>query len=297
MTSFLFYYANMRMSTNAANAFAVFARFAYLYNFMKFILGTKQEMTQVWQGDTVVAVTRIQAGPCTVVQAKTNEKDGYEAVQIGYGTRKEKNINKAQKGHNQKLGNFRWLREFRVEGADLKKGDKIAVDTFEPGDKVNVIGISKGKGFQGVVRRYGFKGQAKTHGNKDQLRMPGSIGATGPAHVFKGQKMPGRMGGEQTTVTNLEIIEIDEKNSSLLIKGAVPGARNGLILVSGDGELKLVESKESKAESKPEENVKDKKEEKEPKKTEEAPKAEEKKEKKPATEEKKGDNKNESKEK
>lgn len=206
---------------------------------MKFILGKKLDMTQVWQGDQVVAVTRVQAGPCTVVQSKSDDKDGYEAVQLGFGERNKKNINKPQQGHMKKLGNFRWLREFRVEGADLKPGDNITVDTFESGDKIKVTGVSKGKGFQGVVRRYGFKGQAKTHGTKDQMRMPGSAGATGPAHVFKGQKMPGRMGNDRTSIANLEVIEVDQENNILSIKGAIPGARNGLILISGEGELKI----------------------------------------------------------
>jgi len=196
-------------------------------------------MTQVWQEEDVAAVTRLQVRICAVVQVKTKEKDGYSAVQLGFGERKEKNIKKPQKGHMKGLGSFQCLREFRVEDTKLKRGDRIGADTFTAGDMVQVTATSKGKGFQGVVKKYGFKGQSKTHGNKDQLRMPGSIGATGPAHVFKGQKMPGRMGGEQVTTKNLEIIKVDVKNNILLIKGAVPGARNGLVLISGEGELKI----------------------------------------------------------
>ncbi len=208
---------------------------------MKFLLGKKIDMTQVWQGGRVAAVTKVKAGPCVVVQIKDEKKDGYRAVQIGFGRKKEKNISKPQKGHLKNLNNFRYLREFRVNDEKINKGDKIDVGIFEPGDKIKVVGISKGKGFAGVVKRYGFHGQDKTHGNKDQLRMPGSIGATGPAHVFKGQRMPGRMGGGRVTVPNLEVAEIDKENNILLIKGAIPGARNGLLLISGEGELKIKE--------------------------------------------------------
>jgi len=207
---------------------------------MKFLLGKKIDMTQVWKDNKVIGVTRVQAGPCTVVQSRNNGKDGYEAVQIGFGDRKEKNIKKPQKGHLKKLGNFRYLREFRIalnaskdaKERQLNVGDVIDVSAFEAGDSIQVTGVSKGKGFQGVVKRHGFHGQDKTHGTKDQVRMPGSIGATGPAHVFKGQKMPGRMGNDKTTIKNLEIVEVDKENNILLIKGAVPGARNGLILIS-----------------------------------------------------------------
>ena len=211
-------------------------------------------MTQVWQGDVVVPVTRVQAGPCTVIQVKDEKKDGYKAVQVGYGEKKEKNIAKPQKGHTKGLGNFRYLREFRIDDENIKKGGKIDVSMFEAGDKVKVTGVSKGKGFQGVVKKYGFKGQSKTHGTKDQLRMPGSIGATGPAKVFKGKKMPGRMGGDRTTVANLEIIKVDKEKNELLIKGAVPGARNSLVLILGDGALKVVT--QQKTETKKEKDLK-----------------------------------------
>ncbi|RLC38321.1 50S ribosomal protein L3, partial [Candidatus Falkowbacteria bacterium] len=195
---------------------------------------------QVWQGEDAVAVTRLQVGSCVVVQKKTKEKDGYSAVQLGFGERKEKNIKKPQKGSMKGLGNFMYLREFSVENEELKRGDKIEINSFMAGDIVQTTAVSKGKGFQGVVKRHGFKGQSKTHGTKDQLRMPGSIGATGPAHVFKGQKMPGRMGGGQVTTKNLEIIKVDIKNNVLSVKGAVPGARNGLVLISGEGDLNIV---------------------------------------------------------
>ncbi len=218
-------------------------------------------MTQVWKDDKVLAVTKIVAGPCSVTQVKNNESDGYSAIQLGFGEKKEKNINKPQKGHLKNLSNFRYLREFRVEGsADLKRGDKIDLESFVSGDSAQVTSISKGKGFQGVVKRHGFKGTKKTHGNKDQLRMPGSIGATGPAHVFKGTRMGGRMGGDQVTIKNQEIIEVDIENNLILIKGAVPGARNSLVLISAEGDLKLIE--ELKVETKEEETKKEKVEEK-----------------------------------
>ena len=143
-----------------------------------------------------------------------------------------------------------FLREFRDENIEVKEGDVIDVSTFEAGDKIAVTGISKGRGFQGVVKRYGFHGQTTSHGTKDQVRMPGSAGATGPAHVFKGQKMPGRMGADRVTVTNLEIIEVDQANNTLLIKGAIPGAKSGLILIAGKGQLKTIVKKEKTEEVK-----------------------------------------------
>ena len=218
---------------------------------MKFIIGKKIEMTQIWQGETVVAVTKVKAGRCVVTQIKNIEKDGYSAVQLGFGVRKEKNIKKPQKGHFKKLGNFAKLREFRLseeESAKLKTGDMIDIGSFVSGDKIQVTSTSKGKGFQGVVKRYGFKGTKKTHGNKDQLRMPGSIGATGPAHVFKGTRMGGRMGGDRVTIKNLEIADVDLENNILFIKGPVSGARNSLVLVSGEGDL-VVKSEKLKVES------------------------------------------------
>ena len=220
-------------------------------------------MTQVWKGENVIPVTRLQAGPCVVVQVKTKDKDNYRAVQLAFAARKEKNMSKSVKGHLKKLGIEimpKYLREFRLDGRgkevdiEMKPGDIIDVSTFAPGDIVKVTGTSKGKGFQGVVRRHGFSGSKKTHGNKDQERMPGSSGATGPQHVFKGSRMPGRMGGDRVSVTNLEIVEVDKENNRLLVKGAVPGARNGLVLISGPGELKIKEkgkSPETAAEKEP----------------------------------------------
>lgn len=197
---------------------------------MKFLLGTKLDMTQVWdESGKVVPVTRIQAGPCTVTQVKTEEADGYSAVQVGFGHKKR--VTKALKGH---LGGkkFRYLREFRGDVGDLKKGDVSTVADFEAGQEVTLRGVSKGKGFQGVVKRHGFKGSPASHGHKDQLRMPGSIGATEPARVFKGTRMAGRMGGEQTTVQKVHVVSVDKDTNILTIRGAVPGARNGLVEIS-----------------------------------------------------------------
>jgi len=233
---------------------------------MKFIIGKKQEMTQVWQGEKVVAVTRVKVGPCVVTQVKNEKKDGYEAVQLGFGEKKEKNISKPQKGHMKGLGNFASLKEFRVSAGELKVGDKIEASTFEAGDAVQVIGTSKGKGFQGVVKRHGFAGTNEQHGNKDQTRMPGSIGATGPAHVFKGTRMGGRTGGDQVTMKSLEVMEVDSENNTLLISGTIPGARNSLVYISGEGELKISEVEETKVEEKKEEKQEEAKEVEEEKK-------------------------------
>jgi large subunit ribosomal protein L3 len=208
---------------------------------MKFISGKKLSMTQIWVGDNVVAVTPVLAGPCTITQVKTTAKDKYEALQLAYGTRKAKNIKKPQLGHYKATKvSPAYVREFRLdEAANFKAGDVITVETFATGDKVAVTGTSKGKGFQGVVKRHGFHGFRKTHGNKDQERMPGSIGPKGPAHVFKGMRMAGRMGGEQVTVTNLEVASVDAANNILFIKGALPGAINGFVSICGPGDLQV----------------------------------------------------------
>lgn len=238
---------------------------------MKFIIGKKMAMTQVWNSDDkVIAVTPVLAGPCTIVQVKNKQKDGYNALQLAYGTRKEKNIAKPQKGHLKALGlSPMHMREFRTEeAANFKAGDIVSVETFSEGESINASGTSKGKGFQGVVKRHGFHGFRATHGNKDQERMPGSIGNKGPARVFKGKKMPGRMGGGTITVTNLKVVKVDVENNIIFIAGALPGAINGLILLNSKGELKVNQApvKEEKIETKVEEKkeeakVEDKKEE------------------------------------
>ena len=192
-------------------------------------------MTQVFKGDNVIPVTLIESGPNFVVQVKTKEKDGYVAVQLGFGAKKEKNIKKPQRGHLKDLGNFRWLKEFRIDSlADgLKRGDEVKLTDFKSGDKVNVIAVSKGKGFQGVVKRHGFHGGPKSHGQKDRHRAPGSIGASWPQHVIKGMRMAGRMGGDKITVKNLEVVEVDKENNLIAIKGAVPGRKGTLVMIKG----------------------------------------------------------------
>ena len=198
-------------------------------------------MTQVFKGDNVIPVTLIESGPNFVIQVKTKEKDGYSAVQFGFGAKKEKNVKKPQRGHLEKIKNkisnikninFRYLKEFKLDSADKYNiGDQIDITTFTPGDKVNVVAISKGKGFQGVVKRHGFHGGPKSHGQKDRHRAPGSIGASWPQHVIKGMKMAGRMGGDRVTVKNLEVIEVDKENNLIALRGAVPGRRGTLVMI------------------------------------------------------------------
>ena len=198
-------------------------------------------MTQIWSGDHVWGVTPVQAGPCTVTQVKLKERDGYAALQLAYGVRKEKNINKPQLGHYKKTGvKPSFVKEFRVDdSSSYKEGDVVSVATFSVGDIVSVTGTSKGRGFQGVVKRHHFAGGRKSHGNKDQERMPGSIGPKGPAHVFKGTRMGGRMGGEKVTVSNLEVISIDSEKNIIYLKGAVPGALNSFVTIKGLGDLQV----------------------------------------------------------
>ncbi|PLX20619.1 50S ribosomal protein L3 [Candidatus Parcubacteria bacterium] len=223
---------------------------------MKFILGKKVEMTQIWKDEKVVAVTKIKTAPCTVVQVKDEKTDGYKAVQVGFDLKKEKNIKKPQKGHMKGLENFRYLREFRINNNEeilLKKGDRFDISSFEAGESINMTSVSKGRGFQGVVKRHGFKGQIKTHGTKDQVRMPGSIGATGPAHVFKGTRMGGRMGGDQVTIKDADILKIED--DTIFVKGGVPGARNSLVLINAKGDLKILEAVKKEEKEKKEENI------------------------------------------
>lgn len=198
-------------------------------------------MTQIWVNDRAIAVTPVLAGPCPVVQVKDEVKDGYGALKLAFGQKKEKNIKKPQLGQVKNLNiKPQYLREFRLDNpADFKVGDLISVSTFEENDVIDVTGTSKGKGFQGVVKRHGFHGFRKTHGNKDQERMPGSIGPKGPAHVFKGTRMGGNMGNARVTTTNLTIVKVDVENNILFIKGALPGAINGLVMIKGQGELKV----------------------------------------------------------
>lgn len=200
---------------------------------MKFILGTKEEMTQIFQEDgRVVPVTAIAAGPIVVTQVKNADTDGYSAVQVGFGEQKESRLGKSILGHTKDLGAFKTLREFRVENmADMEKGKTIDVSIFEPGEEIEVSGISKGKGFQGVVKRHGFKGGPRSHGQKHSERKPGSIGSTGPQRVLKGLRMAGRMGSDRVTVKNLSVVAVDTEKGLLFVKGAVPGRRGTLLEV------------------------------------------------------------------
>jgi large subunit ribosomal protein L3 len=203
---------------------------------MKVILGTKIGMTQIIGKDGVVTpVTIIEAGPATVTQIKTVETDGYNAVQLGFG--KGKNLSKSVSGHVKKAGeniNPKVLKEFRRDDiADVKLGDTITVEAFELGDKVAVTGISKGKGFAGTVKRWNFQESRNTHGFKGDIRKVGSIGSMYPQKVFKGKRMPGRMGHDQVTVKNLVVAYIDKENNLLGLKGAVPGPKKGNLTIEG----------------------------------------------------------------
>jgi large subunit ribosomal protein L3 len=225
---------------------------------MKFILGKKMPMTQIWDNDKVLAVTPVLAGPCVITQVKTKKTDKYSALQLAFGERKVKNLNKPQRAKFAKVNvSPMHVREFRLEqDIEAKAGDQITVESFAAGDVIDVAGTSKGKGFQGVVKRHGFKGGRKSHGNKDQLRMPGSIGPKGPAHVFKGMKMGGRMGNSRVTIQNLSIASVDVENNIIYIKGAVPGPIEGLLYIKGKGDLVIKEVKaleEKKEEEKAEE--------------------------------------------
>jgi len=195
---------------------------------MAFILGKKLKMSQIWKNDKVIPVTLIKAEPNVITQIRTKEKDGYEAIQVGFDASK-KNLNKPMRGHLKKLGNFRYLREFKIQNSKFKVGDVLDVTQFNEGDKVKVSGLSKGRGFQGVVKRHGFGGGPKTHGQKDRLRAPGSIGATAPQRVMPNRKMAGHMGQERVTIKNLEVVGIDKENNILIVKGAVPGMKGTLL--------------------------------------------------------------------
>ena len=205
---------------------------------MRQLLGTKIGMTTVFDeaGDQI-PVTVIQAGPCPIIKVKTGPADGYDAVVLGYGSRRKSLFSKPELGLFKKLEiePVRYLRELRLAAPEeLQAGDVWTVEVFKPGDKVRVTGVSKGKGFQGGMRRHGFKGANKTHGQSDRWRAPGSIGQSSyPSRVFKGQRMAGRMGNQQVTVRNIKVVEVDAKENLILLKGAIPGARNGLVILKG----------------------------------------------------------------
>lgn len=199
------------------------------------IVGRKIGMTQLFQDGGEVVVTAVEAGPCFVTQIKTEAKDGYDAVQVGFG--EAKRLNSAQKGHLKDVGRFKYLREFDMEDVESAQvGQKLDVDMFKSGDLVDVTGTSKGKGFAGVVKRHHFAGGPKTHGQSDRHRAPGSIGAgTSPGRVLKGTRMAGHMGNRRVTVRNLKVIDVDLARHLILVEGAVPGSNKGLLLIKKAG--------------------------------------------------------------
>lgn len=203
---------------------------------MKGIIGKKIGMTQVFdERGNAVPVTVIQAGPCYVTQVRLKDKDGYTAVQLGFGETKQQRLTKGQLGHLGKhnLPALRTLREFRIVGvADVAEGDQVRADVFLKGERVDVIGTTKGRGFAGAIKRHGFNRQPKTHGASDRTRAPGSVGATTfPARTFKGQRMAGHFGDARYTSQNLEVIVVDAEKNLLAVRGSVPGANGGIVMV------------------------------------------------------------------
>ena len=203
------------------------------------IIGRKLGMTQICRDNgEAETVTAIETGPCIVIQVKTAAKEGYNAVQLGFG--QAKRLNSPQRGHLKGLGQFKYLREFRTDDIEtVKVGDRVDVSLFKAGDLVDITGVSKGKGFAGVVKRHHFAGGPKTHGQSDRHRAPGSIGATtSPGRVFKGKRMAGHMGNRQVTVRHLEVFEADSARNLLVVRGAVPGATSKLLLIRKSGRRK-----------------------------------------------------------
>jgi large subunit ribosomal protein L3 len=199
------------------------------------IIGRKLGMTQVFLDDgSVIPVTVVEAGPCTVVQKKTEEKDGYKALQLGF-LPKAKGVNKPNIGHFKKAGkgSFEILREFRLESVEgFELGGEVTLNLFKPGDIVDVMGLSKGRGFAGVMKRHGFHGSPGSHGTHEYFRHGGSVGAnTYPHHVFKGHRMPGHYGNQRKTIQNIKVVDIKEDQNLILLQGGIPGSRNGLILI------------------------------------------------------------------
>ncbi len=202
---------------------------------MELLIGKKLGMTQIFEeSGNLIPVSVIQAGPCPIVQVKTPETDGYSAVQIGFGDIREKHVSKPLKGHFKRGGATptRVLREFRVDDASqYKVGQSINASIFEGTERVHVLGVSKGRGFAGTIKRHGFTRGPETHGSHDH-RQPGSVGQCAwPARIFKGKKMPGRMGGTNTKVKNLKLVQVDTENNLLYVRGAIPGATNGFVFV------------------------------------------------------------------
>ncbi len=201
---------------------------------MKFTLATKQHMTEFFSEDgRVHPATVLKATPMTVTALKTIERDGYEAIQIGSGVQKKERVSKAVQGHF-KDATFKVMKEFRTAGGDLALGATIACDIFQKGDEVTVSSISKGKGFQGVMKRHGMHGGWHQHGQKHSMREIGSIGATGPQRVFKGKKMAGRMGSDRVTLKHVQILDVDVENGYILVKGAVAGRRGTVVEIKAN---------------------------------------------------------------
>lgn len=203
---------------------------------MRGIIGRKLGMTQVFAEDgAAVPVTLIESGPCYVTQVKTREKDGYAGVQLGFGETSVRRISGGRRGHLSRntLPALRVLREFRVRGqVEYQEGQKLTADLFAAGDRVDIVGISKGKGFQGGMKRHGFGGGPATHGQSDRQRSPGSIGATStPGRVLKGTRMAGRMGGDRVTAQNLKVTLVDADRNLIAVRGAVPGPRGGIVII------------------------------------------------------------------
>lgn len=198
---------------------------------MKFILGKKENMFSFVGSDgRATAATLLSVGPVLITQVKSKETDGYEAIQMGFGVRAAKNISKGVLGHTKDLGLFATIREFRVDDTSAwKVGDTVDAGAFAIGDEVTVSGTSKGKGFQGVVKRHKFKGGQRTHGQKHSEREPGSIGSTGQQKISKGRRMAGRMGGERITVKGLRVLGVDTTNGKILVSGCVPGIKGALL--------------------------------------------------------------------
>ena len=201
----------------------------------KGLIGKKIGMTQIFdEKGNVIPVTVIEAGPCVVAQKKTAEKDGYDAVQLGFMDVKEKHLTKAEKGHFAKAGvaNKRHLKEFRLEDCSaVNVGDVITADTFAAGEKVDVTGMTKGRGYSGVIKRWNHHHLRMTHGTGPIHRQPGSMGVIDPARIFKNKKMPGQYGNEQVTVLNLKVVKIDSEKNLIALKGAVPGAKDGIVFI------------------------------------------------------------------
>ncbi len=202
----------------------------------KGLIGKKLGMTQIfWEDGAAIPVTVIEAGPCVVIQKKTKETDNYDAIQLGFSRQKEKKVTKPLKGHFEKAGKgyFRFLREFRVESpGNYEVGQELKADIFEIGDRVDVIGITKGKGFAGVIKRHGFHGGGATHGSMFH-RAPGSIGASAyPSRVFKGTKLPGQMGNKRQTIQHLIVVGVNVGRNLILVRGAVPGSKSGIIIIN-----------------------------------------------------------------